>query len=172
MGVRLASRVAPAAVVKLTTSISPGLRVWMAFWAGHPHPTGATMSDEVTIEVSPDHFAATAQDISHVTFYFDTTPDDGEDDAFFFVKIETTDAVDDDLDHWYQAALDQIIARNPGLADAEVEGVAIKYGKEEDFFRLDNNPNDHDTAPTGHLVQGHEYKHYEGGVTYSYDELF
>ena len=130
------------------------------------------MSDEVTVEVTPDHFAATAQDLSHVTFYFDTTPDDGEDDAFFFVKIETRSSVDDDLDHWYQDALNQILARNPDLAGAELKGVALKYGKEEDFFRLDGNPNDHDTAPTGGLVQAHEFKRYEGGVTYSYDQLF
>ena len=130
------------------------------------------MSDEVTVAVTPDHFATTAQDLSHVTFYFDTTPDDGEDDAFFFVKIETPDAVDDDLDHWYQAALDQIIARNPELADAELKGAALKYGRHEDFFRLDGKPDDEDSAPTGGLVQGHEYKRYEGGVTYNYDELF
>jgi len=131
------------------------------------------MSDVVTtLEATADHFPTTPQDLSHVTLYFDTTPEDGEDDSFFFVKIETTDAVDDDLDHWLQAALDEIVARNPELADAELKGAALKYGREETFYRLDGNPDDEDSAPTGGLVQGHQYKRYDGGVTYSYDDLF
>ncbi len=131
------------------------------------------MSDALTaLEGPADHFPTTPRDLSHVTFYFDLTPEDGEDRAFFFVKIETPDRVDDDLDHWYQAALDQIIARNPELGDASFTGAALKYGREEEFFRLDGNAFDQDTAPTGRLVQGSQYKNYEGGVTYSYDELF
>lgn len=130
------------------------------------------MSDVATLEPTADHFPTTPRDLSHVTFYFDTTPEDGEDESFFFVKIETPDAVDDDLDHWYQAALDQIIARNPELADAELKGAALKYGREETFHRLDGKPDDEDGAPTGGLVQGSQYKRYDGGVTYSYDDLF
>ena len=126
------------------------------------------MSDETI----PDHFAEAPRDISHVTFYFDTTPQDGEDDAFFFVKVETPDSVDDDLDHWYQAALEQIIARNPELADASLKGAAIKYGREEVCFRLDGNPYDEDSTPTGGLVQGRDYHRYDGGVTYNYNDLF
>jgi len=59
------------------------------------------------------------------------TPGDGEDDAFYFVKIETTDSVDDDFDHWRRAALDQIIARDPGREDARFMGAALKYGNDE-----------------------------------------
>jgi len=50
--------------------------------------------------------------------------------------------------------------------------VALKYGKAEQYFRIDGDPTDQDSAPTGELVQGRDYKHYEGGVTYSYDDLF
>jgi hypothetical protein len=121
---------------------------------------------------APDHFPVTPKDISHVTLYFDVTPDDGEDDAFYFVKIETTDSVDDDLDHWYQAALEQVIARDAQLADAKFMGAAIKYGREEHYFSLDGKNGDEDSAPTGELVQGKDYKHYEGGTSYRYDDLF
>ena len=121
---------------------------------------------------APDHFPVTPKDISHVTLYFDVTPDEGEDDAFYFVKIETTDRVGDDLDHWDQAALEQAIARDAQLQDAKLLGAAIKYGREEQYFSLDGKNYDEDRPPTGELVQGKDYKHYEGGVTYRYDDLF
>ncbi len=127
--------------------------------------------------VTPDHFPTTPKDISHVTFYFDVTPEDHEDDSFYFVKVETPDSVGDDLDAWYQAALDAMIAKDPALADYELVGAAIKYGSGrsgggEFYYALDNDPTDQDYAPTGGLVQGREFRSYEGGTTYNYNDLF
>lgn len=124
-----------------------------------------------------DHFPTTPKDISHVTFYFDATPDDREDDSFFFVKVETPDQVNDDLDAWYEAALEAMLAKDPALADYELVGAAIKYGSArsgggEVYFDLDNDPTDEDYPPTGGLVQGREFRSYEGGTTYNYDDLF
>lgn len=121
---------------------------------------------------APDHFPELPKDLSHVTLYFDMTPDDFEDRAFYFVKIETPDSVDDDFDHWYQAALEQVVARDPNLADAQFVGAALKYGREEQYFALDGKNFDSDSAPTGRLVQGSQYKHYDGGAEYRYDDLF
>jgi hypothetical protein len=129
-------------------------------------------TQQVNEDVAPDHFPVTPKDISHVTLYFDLTPGDGEDDAFFFVKIETPDSVDDDFDHWYQAALEEVIARDAALADAKFVGAALKYGREEAFFSLDGKNYDDDSAPTGGLVQAKHYGRYEGGTEYSYGDLF
>ncbi|HVI30714.1 VCBS domain-containing protein [Phenylobacterium sp.] len=123
-----------------------------------------------------DHFPLAPKDLSHVTFYFDLTPQDRTDDAFFFAKVETPGHVNDDLDTWYDAAVDQIVALNPGLANAQLVGAAIKYGSVQSgggefYYALDGNL-DLDAVPTGHLIQGSEYKAYAGGVTYGYDELF
>jgi hypothetical protein len=134
------------------------------------------MPEDVEIEAgedaTPDHFPETPKDLSHVTLYFDTTPTDGEDDSFFFVKIETPDAVDDDFDNWYEAALEAILVQNPDLADAKFAGAALKYGREEVYFRLDGDAMDEDSPPTGELVQGRSYKNYDGGVSYDYGDLF
>lgn len=124
-----------------------------------------------------DHFATTPKDISHVTFYFDATPEDHEDSSFYFVKVETPDSVDDDLDAWYQAALEAMIAKDPALADYELVGAAIKYGNHrsgggEVYYDLDNDPTDEDYAPTGGLVQAREYRSYDGGTEYRYEDLF
>lgn len=132
------------------------------------------MSDIITTSETeaPDHFPTTPKDISHVTLYFDLTPEDGEDEAFYFVKINTPDSVDDDFDHWYQAALDQVIARDPELADAKFMGAALKYGRVEQFFALDGKNYDEDNPATGELVQGKDFRDYEGGVEYRYGDLF
>jgi len=119
------------------------------------------------------HFATMPKDISHVTFYFDATPDDHEDTEFTFVKVDTPDSVSDDLDNWYQDALAEIIARNPQLAEAHLDGVAIKFGSGrsgsggEFYYSLDGDSTDVDSAPTGGLVTGREV-----GVSYSYGDLF
>lgn len=124
------------------------------------------------------NFATMPKDISHVTFYFDLTPDKGEDEEFFFVKIETPDAVNDDLDTWYQDALTAILARNAQLATAELEGVAIKFGSGrsgsggEFYYSIDGDSTDVDSAPTGGLVAAREFASYGGGVEYSYGSLF
>lgn len=128
------------------------------------------------VELLPDHFPTTPKDLSHVTLYFDTTPDQGEDESFYFVKIETPDRVNDDFDAWYEAAVEAVIVNNPDLADATLIGAALKYGNfrsggGEVFHRLDGDPGE-DGAPTGGLVQGRDFKSYEGGVTYRYDDLF
>ena len=137
------------------------------------------MSDIVTAaaEETPDHFATTPKDLSHVTLYFDLTPDDGEDESFYFVKIETPDAVNDDLDTWYLDALMAIQAANPDLAGAELVGAALKYGNfrsggGEVYYDLDGDNSDEDGIPTGGLVQAREYKNYDGGTEYRYDDLF
>lgn len=123
-----------------------------------------------------DHFPLAPKDLSHVTFYFDLTPQDLTDQAFFFAKVETPGHVDDDLDAWQAGALTEILARNPNLANAQLVGAALKYGSPQSgggefYYALDNNL-DQDAVPTGHLVQGSEYKAYAGGVTYAYDDLF
>lgn len=116
------------------------------------------------------HFATMPRDISHVTFVFDTTPNDLEDRRFFFAKIETTDAVNDDLDTWYDAALAEILARNADLADASVLGVAIKFGSGKSgtggdfFYAIDGDSTDIDDAPYGSSNRA--------DVEYSYSSLF
>lgn len=130
------------------------------------------------LEATPDHFPTTPKDLSHVTLYFDLTPDKGEDEEFFFVKIETPDSVNDDFDTWYQDAVQAVTALNPELADATLIGAALKYGSGksgnggEFFYRLDGDPNDVDGAPTGGLVQARDYDDYAGGVEYRYNDLF
>lgn len=122
------------------------------------------------------HFATMPKDISHVTFYFDATPDDSEDTEFTFVKIDTPDSVSDDLDSWYQDALSAIIAQNPHLADVELDGVAIKFGSGrsgsggEFYYSIDGDSTDVDFAPTGGLVDGREVG--QLGVAYRYEDLF
>ena len=122
------------------------------------------------------HFATMPKDISHMTFYFDATPDDYEDTEFTFVKIDTPDSVSDDLDDWYQDALAEIIARNPHLAEGDLAGVAIKFGSGrsgsggEFYYDLDGDSTDVDSAPTGGLVTGREVG--QNGASYSYEDLF
>jgi len=122
------------------------------------------------------HFATMPKDISHLTFYFDATPEDSEDTEFTFVKIDTPDSVSDDLDDWYQDALSAIIAQNPHLADVELDGVAIKFGSNrsgsggEFYYSIDGDSTDVDFAPTGGLVGGREVGHF--GVAYRYEDLF
>lgn len=134
---------------------------------------------EETLEegVGTDHFPTAPKDLSHVTFYFDTTPEDGEDESFFFVKVETPTHVDDDLDNWYEAALEAMLAQHPELEGAELVGAALKYGSGksgggEFFHALDGDSTDEDHAPTGGLVHAREYKFYDGGAEYKYDDLF
>ncbi len=118
------------------------------------------------------HFATMPKDISHVTFYFDATPDDFEDSEFTFVKVETPDSVADDLDDWYEEAVAAILAENPQI-EGELAGVAIKFGSDrsgsggEFYYALDMDSTDVDFAPTGGLVTGREV-----GVSYSYADLF
>lgn len=134
------------------------------------------MSETTPAEVTvTDHFATAAKDISHVTFYFGSG--DLESGDFYFVKVETPDSVNDDLDNWYQAAVDEMMARDPNLANYELMGAAIKYGNfrsggGEVYFSLDGDPTDEDYAPTGGLVPGREFKFYDGGTTYNYADLF
>jgi len=124
------------------------------------------------------NFATMPKDISHVTFYFDLTPGDHEDSEFFFAKIDTPDAVNDDLDAWYQDALSEILARNAQLADAELTGVAIKFGSGrsgsggEFYYSVDQDSTDVDSPPTGGLVTAREFGSYGGGVEYRYEDLF
>lgn len=118
------------------------------------------------------HFATMPKDISHVTFYFDATPEDREDAEFTFVKVDTPDSVADDLDAWYEDALAAILAQNPQI-EGDLVGVAIKFGSGrsgsggEFYYALDGDSTDVDSAPTGGLVAGREV-----GVSYSYGDLF
>lgn len=129
-------------------------------------------------EIDGGHFATMPKDISHVTFYFDLTPDDGEDSEFFFVKIDTPDSVGDDLDAWHQQALDEIIARNANLADAENIGVAIKFGSfkggsgGEFYYATDGDSTDEDSCPTGAPIQARDFAGNGGGISYNYGDLF
>ena len=122
------------------------------------------------------HFATMPKDISHVTFYFDATPNDHEDTEFTFVKIDTPDSVADDLDAWYQDALSAILVRNPELAEGDLAGVAIKFGSGrsgsggEFYYSIDGDSTDVDSAPTGGLVGGRDIE--QNGVAYRYEDLF
>ncbi len=122
------------------------------------------------------HFATMPKDISHVTFYFDVTPGDLEDNEFFYAKVETYDGVNDDLDTWYDAALAEILARNSSeLQGAEVIGVAIKFGSErsgsggEFFYSIDGDSTNVDYPPGGY-VQGRGFN--GSGVEYQYGDIF
>lgn len=122
------------------------------------------------------HFATMPKDISHVTFYFDLTPDDLEDSELFFVKIETPNAVSDDLDTWYDAALTEILARNATVLDgAQLDGVAIKFGSErggsggEFYYKIDGNSTDINSPPGG-FTQARNFN--GNGAEYSYGDLF
>lgn len=132
----------------------------------------------VDAEIDGGHFATMPKDISHVTFYFDATPDDHEDDEFFFVKIDTPESVSDDLDTWYEDALSAIIAQNANLADAELAGVAIKFGSGQSgsggefYYAIDGDSTDVDFPTTGGLVTAREFNSYGGGAEYRYEDLF
>jgi hypothetical protein len=129
-------------------------------------------------EIDGGSFATMPKDISHVTFYFDLTSNNGEDSEFFFVKVDTPGSVNDDLDVWYQHALDEILARNANLADAENLGVAIKFGSfkgqsgGEFYYATDGDSTDEDSCPTGAPVHAKEFASYGGGKEYSYGDLF
>ncbi|MGA0606168.1 VCBS domain-containing protein [Phenylobacterium sp. VNQ135] len=147
--------------------------------AGVNEPAATPVTPVTPVPPTPptaDNFPLAPKDLSHVTFYFDLTPQDQTDQAFFFAKVETPGAVNDDLDSWYHQAVDRIVALNPNLAQAELVGAAIKYGSPQSgggefYYGLDGDL-DQDAVPTGHLIQGSEYKLYAGGVTYGYDSLF
>ena len=131
----------------------------------------------VAQEVSgPDNLFPTApKDLSHVTFYFDRTPNDFEDSSFYFVKVETPGSVDDDLDHWYQQALDAIHADHPETAGYQFLGAAIKYGSVhsgggEFYYSATDGDIGADQPPTGSFVQGPELN--GRGYEISYGELF
>lgn len=116
------------------------------------------------------------KDISHVTFYFNITPEGGEDTEFFFVKVDTPDAVNDDLDTWYDAALTEILSRNADvLAGAHLDGVAIKFGSAkggtggEFYYKIDGDSTDVDSPPVG-FAQGRDLGGH--GTEYSYGDLF
>ena len=143
-----------------------------------PKPTTETVAVGLEEEPSFDSFPTTPKDLSHVTLYFDVTPDDFEDSEFFFVKIETPDSVHDDFDGWSQDALEAIYLLNPELADAAFRGAALKYGSGhgrsgggEVYYANDGDPGA-DTPPTGGLIQARNFNAYGGGVEYSYGELF
>lgn len=104
-----------------------------------------------------NHFPDFANDISHVDFYFDL---DGNVDngAEFIVRVNTTKAVDDDLDNWYEDAVDYIKAQYAHLADAELLGAAIWGGNlfpDDDpngkkyYYALDGDPNPDDPIAPG-----------------------
>lgn len=118
-----------------------------------------------------DHFPEWgAPDISHVTFYFETGDDpyyEGDDsglevptgkgnsttnepDGWFTVKFDVEDdvapLVSNDLDDWFDEALAQIAADNPNLDMTTLAGVSIKGGQDEQWYDLDNDPDDDDSA--------------------------
>ena len=137
-----------------------------------------TTSTEAPVDAIADggHFATMPKDISHVTFYFDLTPENHEDSAMFYVKIETPSSVNDDLDTWYDAALAEILARNGvALEGAEVNGVAIKFGSErggsggEFYYAIDGDSTDVDSPPGG-FTQARNFNGH--GVEYNYGDLF
>lgn len=119
----------------------------------------------ITPPPEENHFPEwTAPEISHVTFYFDT-PDgfafdtkggggrgNNTPDGWFTVKFDVgSDAGDEinDMDNWYQQALDKIYDEFGNLS-SYLEGVAIKGGQSgEVWYDLDNNPTDSDVAPAG-----------------------
>lgn len=123
-------------------------------------------------------FATMPKDISHVTFYFDATPNNHEDSEFFFAKVDTPGSVNDDLDTWYSQAVDAVLAHNPQMAGAQFVGAAIKFGSDhggsggEFYYALDHDSTNVDTAPTGFVVQVGDYSSFGSGVEYQYGDLF
>lgn len=104
-----------------------------------------------------DHFPAFTSNISHVDFYFDT--DDNPATAEFIVRVNTTDAVNDDLDTWYQDLVDYVKgAADIVEDDAVLLGAAIKGGNNLNdgfkyYYALDNNTDADDPVNPG-LVAG------------------
>jgi hypothetical protein len=140
------------------------------------------LADVVELPPPPppiDHFPPRTQDISHVDFYMDK---DGDGDVDVYVRVNTSAAVNDDLDTWYQTALNFIKSADltgdgvgNDLQNAVLLGVAIKGGSQEAkvFYELDGNPNDVDPLPThGILVDnpvgfgGHGLGAYNAVISY------
>ena len=101
-----------------------------------------------------NHFPVAPKDISHVTFYFEQSPDD-DILNLHSVKIDNVPGrADDDLDAWIQQAVDYVRAHDPALAQgAELLGAALKYSTTELYYALDGNT-DIDPVPGGVLIQG------------------
>jgi hypothetical protein len=120
-------------------------------------------------EEEDDHFPVLS--ISHVTFYFYTGFDeetgdpnfagdtvglvtktktgfDNDPDGWFTVKFdEGAVPVPDDLDDWYQDALDFIYATFPDLDPSTFVGVAIKDGSGEHWHTLDGDKDNEGDPP-------------------------
>ena len=103
-----------------------------------------------------DNFPVWPQDISHVDFYMDQ---DGDGDLDVYVRVNTDSIVNDDLDSWYDTALNFIKSADltgdsvgGDLANATVLGVAIEGGLEtKQFFALDDDP-DPDALPPQSII--------------------
>ena len=134
-----------------------------------------TTETEIDFE-SGDFFATAPKDISHVTFYFDRTPEDYEDSRYFFAKVETGDHVNDDLDTWYQQAIDAMALQNPNIGEYRFLGAAIKYGSGKNgnggefYYAADGSDCQPDESPLGYLVQNKDARSFF--QTYDYDQLF
>lgn len=143
-----------------------------------PKPIAEIVTVSATEEPSFNSFPTAPKDLSHVTLYFDLTPQDFEDSEFYFVKIETPGFVDDDFDNWAQDALDAIYLLKPDLEQAAFRGAALKYGSDHgrsgggEFYYANDGQPGADTPPTGELVQARDFKAYGGGAEYSYGDLF
>jgi hypothetical protein len=128
---------------------------------------------EVPDPVVYDHFPAWDKDIGHFTMYFDTAAGDVGPhgmDGVYTVKIEVPESFSDDFDDSLDTVLAWLIENDPFVdADTDLLGVAIKGGKVEVYYAMDNNPDDDDSGdiPNGALVQGNDVDQ-----TYTYAEVF
>lgn len=117
--------------------------------------------NETPTEEVADIFATSAKDISHVTFYFDRTPQDYEDSAYYFFKVETPGSVNDDLDTWYQEAIAAVSLINPEVADYRFLGAAIKSGSHkqggEIYYAADGSDSAPDESALG-LIQSRDVR--------------
>lgn len=124
------------------------------------------------------NFPELDKDISNVVLYFQTTEGDvkpsPDGDGYYTVKIDNVaEEASDDFDDWLADVQTYLIANDPNVADAELVGVAIKYGSEQsgggtEFYAMDNDP-DIDTAPAGTTfpLPGNEVD-----KTYQYGEVY
>jgi hypothetical protein len=142
----------------------------------------------------PDFYEDKGFDISHVTFYFETGTDPlyegdingdvgekgkNDPDGWFTFKFDVDEAKDvlgdepsNDLDDWYQLALDYIATQHPDLDLTTIQGVAIKGGSDnngggEFWYSLDGpGDDDDDEAPS---VFPEENKGLDDSGTVSFD---
>ncbi|WP_374468282.1 cadherin-like domain-containing protein [Phenylobacterium sp.] len=134
-----------------------------------PAPLPAPVASPALVQpaITGDHFPTAPKDISHVTLYFETSPNDGKLDLRTVKVDNVPGAANDDLDAWLNQALEYVRAHDAGLpAGAQLLGGALKYATTEIYYGLDGDT-DADAAPGGVLVQNHSLN-----ASFNYSAIF